>query len=130
MNDLIERRSASRFNVRLPATLKTACGDICTGEVSNISLSGMQLVVCHEYMPLLLPNVRREYVVDTVHYEIVVDLPSPFRAVIIMGGVVYVNRRSMNQIAVGCRFEEFMNESANELGNFIMSLEAQNIASA
>ncbi len=119
---IVERRIADRFTVDLPAIAEVKSGDECTVEITNISASGIQLQVHNHVMPMLLPNIDREFKVDTVPFVLRASLPGTLGEVEIRIGIVYIKRISMVESVIGCRFEEFYNHSEIQLEQFLMSL--------
>ncbi|MEE4244968.1 MAG: PilZ domain-containing protein [Kangiellaceae bacterium] len=121
--DIVERRIANRYQVNLPAVLSTVTGEALKAQVSNISISGLHIVINNADLPMLLPNNDREFKIETVAVGINMLLPPPFKPVEVNLGIVYLKRVSMHQTGVGCRFESFVGQSSRTLFEYILHLE-------
>ncbi|TQV88450.1 PilZ domain-containing protein [Aliikangiella coralliicola] len=122
---IVERRSAPRYSVSLPGTAVTEAGHVSSIEVTNISSSGLQFLVNQAEIPELLPNMGQANTLSPVPILLNIELssddnldikPQPLE---IKCGIVYVQRKSIELCMVGCRFEEFINNSDQRLEQYI-----------
>ena len=125
--EINERRSAPRFTVKLSGTAQTQDNGICPIKVFNISSSGLQFSVAQHEMPKLLPNVPQENNLSPIsiqlNLELIID-PDPDSNTEqtvskIQCGIVYVQRSSLEECTVGCRFEEFFDNANEQLEHYI-----------
>ena len=117
--ELVERRSAPRFDVSLYGTVTTQEGHQSKIQVSNISSSGLQFVVVQQDIPHLLPNDSTDNKLHPVTIQVHLDLADESPLLEIQCGIVYVQRASHVQCNVGCRFEVFAEDSCERLENYI-----------
>jgi hypothetical protein len=120
---LVERRIAPRFEVKLRAWIATQEGSWLAAWVTNISMSGIQVLVDNAAIPVLMPPVDRANKLDTIPIKIHIQLPGPFDAVVIELGIVYFNRVSQTQSAVGCRFQGFEQDGARILSEYLVFIQ-------
>jgi hypothetical protein len=93
-----------------------------TVTVSNVSVSGVQVMIDPSLLPVLLPNADRKDKIDTVPLDIEIDIPDNMNSIKIKLGVVYLQRQSMTSVILGCRFEWFYADSARKLAEYLASL--------
>jgi hypothetical protein len=127
---LVERRIAPRYEVKLQAWIATKSNNRLAAWVTNISMSGIQILVDNAAIPTLMPPIERSNKLDTIPVMIHIALPSPFEAVDIELGIVYFNRVSQTQSAVGCRFEGFVNDSARRLSEYLLYIQNGGVRSS
>ena len=120
--ELVERRRAPRFEVALSGTAITSSNHRCKIEVSNISSSGLQFSVDQFEIPHLFPTISEQNAMDPIHLELAIQLPGESENLALKCGIVYVQRQSVDKCIVGCRFEEFMEQSNLKLENYIQHL--------
>ena len=89
---------------------------------SNVSVSGVQVMIDPSLLPVLLPNADRKDKIDTVPLDIEIDIPDNMNSIKIKLGVVYLQRQSMTSVILGCRFEWFYADSARKLAEYLASL--------
>lgn len=123
MMTLVERRIAERYEVALNARIIAGGKEATVALVTNISMSGIQVKVENSAIPHLMPAIDRANKLDTIPVEIEVELPNPFDAVNIRLGIVYFNRVSLSHSVIGCRFEDFLNQSARTLSEYILHIQ-------
>lgn len=119
-----DRRRAPRFAVSFKGTIATKDGHVCAIEVSNISSSGLQFLVAQAEIPHLIPNHSQLNSLTPVQIELICDLPlsklaNAQTSIRILCGIVYVKKISIDQCKVGCRFEQFYQQSELQLENHI-----------
>lgn len=123
MMTLVERRIADRYEVALNGRIIAGGKEAAVALVTNISMSGIQIKVENSAIPQLMPAIDRANKLDTIPIEIEVELPEPFDAVNIRLGIVYFNRVSLSYSVIGCRFEDFLNQSARTLSEYILHIQ-------
>ena len=127
--DLIERRTAPRFQVSIEGTAKTQNGHSAQVTVSNISASGLQFSTAQHEIPFLFPDKLLNNTMDPVHIELHLKLPafSDVEActISIGVGIVYVKRTGIDECLVGVRFEAFAPGVQSLLENYITHLKDQ-----
>ncbi|MCP4274671.1 MAG: PilZ domain-containing protein [Gammaproteobacteria bacterium] len=127
--EIKERRHAPRFNVSLDALAKTKENHFCPIKVFNISSSGLQFSVAQHEIPKLLPNTKHES--SLAHISIELDLKLKIETLSkqpvskMKCGIVYIQRKSQLECNVGCRFEEFFDNSNVQLEKYIKSQASQ-----
>lgn len=147
---LTDRRKSPRFAVSLCGSVLTRDGYCMPVEVSSISKSGLQFTVDHSEMPKLLPNLSQRNAATPVPIELVFDidtdeeqppqvdfsefgfsefefselgLSEECRSIRIQCGIVYINRISIQQCSVGCRYEQFYGDSSERLEAYLIRLD-------
>ena len=121
--ELVERRRAARYSIKLTGKLLTALEEEVSVCVINLSFSGIQVQVSTEYAKKLFPNLSRDHPIDTVQFDLTMSLPGAFDSIEVRIGVVYLKRASSEDMILGCRFENFYNDSADELSGFLASID-------
>jgi len=119
-----DRRSAPRFKVLIKGTITSTTGQISSVEISNISISGLQFEIAQAEIPQLIPNLSPTNSMTPVQIDLIFDLPHSQTAnaqtsVRILCGIVYLKKISIDQCNVGCRFEQFYQQSERQLENYI-----------
>jgi len=120
--NLAERRSAPRFEVSLSGTVAKDDGHLSNIQVSNISSSGLQFVVAQHEIPTLLPNISSTNTMSPVQVTLTIELADNEPPLTIKCGIVYLQRKSLVQCFVGCRFEEFLDQGHERLESYIINL--------
>lgn len=118
----IERRCAPRFVVSLRGTVVTQEGLSSAIEVFNISSSGLRFAIGQAKIPRLLPNVSHKNTLNPVSVQLNIDLQDNHPQIQIKCGIVYVQRKSLEQCVIGCRFEVFLDDSSERLERYIYQL--------
>ncbi len=118
-----ERRHAPRFNVSLDAIAKTKENYVCPVKVFNISSSGLHFSVAQHEIPKLLPNTKHDrslaHISIDLELKLKIETLSKQPVVKIKCGIVYIQKKSQRECTVGCRFEEFFDNSNLELEKYI-----------
>ena len=114
-----ERRNKPRFTVSLKGNITSADGHVSSIQVSNISSSGLQLVIAQSELPGLIPNNSEVNSLTPVQIELSFDLPDAQAPIKIRCGIVYVKKMSDEQCKVGCRYEHFYQQSNQPLEDHI-----------
>lgn len=120
--EMKERRHAPRFVVSLEAMVETDDNYLCPVRVFNISSSGLQFSVAQSKIVKLLPNIRQENNLSPVSIKVSLVLAPEInesQTARISCGIVYVKKNSSDECSVGCRFEGFFNNAAQQLEQYI-----------
>ena len=114
-----DRRNAPRFAVSLKGTITTSDDHVSDIEVSNISSSGLQIIVAQAEFPSIFPRNSQTNSLTPVKIELNFNLPERRKSIKIFCGIVYVKKASIDQCKVGFRFEQFYRQSDLDLEDFI-----------
>ncbi len=114
-----DRRSAPRFAASLKGTITTVDDHVSAIEVSNISSSGLQLTVAQAELPCIIPNHSQTNSLTPVKIELLFNLPESKKKIKISCGIVYIKKASIDLCKIGCRFEQFHQQSDQYLEEFI-----------
>ncbi len=114
-----ERRIKPRFAVSLKGNITSADGQVSSIHVSNISSSGLQLVIAQSELPGLIPNISEVNSLTPVQIELSFNLPDTQASIKIRCGIVYVIKMSDEQCKVGCRYEQFYQQSDQPLEDYL-----------
>ncbi len=117
---IIERRGSERINVNFPVSVESKRGYECRAEVCDISMVGLRINIKNIHLYKLLPNEDREHKIETVTLLAELKLPVQFSNVNIILGIVYIQPTTEASSAIGCRFEDFMGNSAWVLSEYIV----------
>lgn len=124
-----ERRYAKRFEVEFNGEYETTDGSKDSITIVNISKSGLQFLTEQMNILTLCPNTgstnKMSPISIKLSFELGFELPDqsaglqPFSRLEILCGIVYVKRHSMKSCVVGCRFEEFIEDSSERLSLYL-----------
>ncbi len=119
-----ERRQAPRFNVSIDAIVKTNENYGCPVKVFNISSSGLQFSIAQQEIQKLLPNTKEdndslEPISIELDLKLIIETLSEQPVSKIKCGIIYIQRKSQLECTVGCRFEEFFDNSNLQLEKYI-----------
>ncbi len=119
-----ERRQAPRFNVSIDAIVKTNENYGCPVKVFNISSSGLQFSIAQQEIQKLLPNTKEdndslEPISIELDLKLIIETLSEQPVSKIKCGIIYIQRKSQLECTVGCRFEEFIDNSNLQLEKYI-----------
>lgn len=120
--DMIERRAAQRFAVNLSARVQLVESDTLSVTIIDISATGLAIELLAEQLPAIFPNQLRQNVIDTVKLPIQLTLPDPSLPVSFIAGAVYLRRMNHIKFSLGCRFESFADNSADNLATYLFEL--------
>lgn len=115
-----DRRFTQRYNVSLLGLSINPRARISAIEITNISASGLQFNVDQIEMMTLLPNDTDKNMMNPTAVELNFEVPTVDTSISkppmvkVECGIVYVRRISLSECAVGCRFENFL-ENSNEI---------------
>lgn len=123
--ELIERRSAPRFEVSIPGQACTQDSHCSFIQITNISASGLQFIVAQPEMPWLLPNVSDVNNMNPVSIRLTIEIQQDQEKVKVQCGIVYIRRNSRDTCIVGCRFEEFVEDGQIRLEAYVSEIGRQ-----
>ncbi len=138
---LADRRADSRFDVLLHGVATTQDGQKSFIQICNISSSGLQFAVDQAEMVTMLPNKSEKNTLKPVSIKLKIHLDQKNDRLIstelesdrgsntqinqstpleINCGIVYIKRKSIDQCIVGCRFENFCDDSDERLESYLL----------
>lgn len=125
----IDLRQLPRFTVQLQVQISTE--DLSAeGLITNISENGLQIECPHALLANLMPNITRPDPNSPVYFDLQFQVETTEQQhcnINLTCSVIYLRRKSQKIYILGCNFKEFLNDSSQQLANYIQNFATQQI---